>query len=133
MALSVEYSIFADKAIIEETTRKLSLIGMFNAVTPDYPVIPTVAFFCIISGAPGYYDVEVKISWVTEDEQETEFHKFPAHLEIGSSGRTQFTFNSVGLPLVGKGLRFRIYDGNTEIHQNTIPILERPEHDQPRA
>lgn len=125
MAISIEYSLFADNAIIEHGTRKTSLIGIFSSVYADkFPMIPTMTMFCLLKGEPGTHELKVEVFSIS-DAEETSLGAVPVTVSMKGPGKGTVNINFVGLPIVGKKLQFRIYEASAVIHTAVIPIIKK--------
>jgi len=122
MSVSVEYSIFADKSLVEADSGKVSLIGVFQAIGGDVALIPTLAFYCPAKGSPGKHQLVLKISQGTPD-GDKEIGHLNFNLEINQAGMGFLTANLTGMPVLGDRIIFRLLDGTNVIHSNEIPVI----------
>jgi hypothetical protein len=127
MGLRVEYCLFADKAIVEQGTGKMTLVGIFQSATSEMEIIPTMAMYCRLHGEPGKYDLKVQVTHVkggVDGKDSAIMPELPLSITLGSKGAGQLMFNIVGLPIAGNSIRFDIYEGENHLHSSSIPIQQ---------
>jgi hypothetical protein len=118
----IEYAVFADKAIVEAQTGKVSLIGIFQAVTSALQVLPALAFYCLAKADAGQFDLAVDIETEAEGKR-TPIARLPLQVQVGSPGTAHFVLNINGLPVVGEKLIFSVYLNEDRIYEEVMPII----------
>jgi hypothetical protein len=118
----IEYAIFADKAVIEAQTGKVSLVGIFQAVTRTLQVLPALAFYCLAKADAGKFDLAVEIESESEGKRNS-IARLPLEVQVAAAGTAHFVLNINGLPIMGDKLAFNVYLGKDKIHEEVMPIL----------
>jgi len=118
----IEYAIFADRAVIEAQTGKVSLIGIFQAVTRALQVLPALAFYCLANSEAGQFDLAVEIESEAEGKR-TSIARLPLQVQVASPGSAHFVLNINGLPVMGERLIFSVFRDEKKIHEESMPIV----------
>jgi len=120
---NIEYAIFADKAVVEAQTGKVSLIGIFQVVTRALQVLPALAFYCFAKSDAGKFDLILDIETTDEHGVRTSIAKLPLEVQVQVAGTAHFVLNINGLPIVGTELVFSVYLGEQKVHEEKLPIV----------
>jgi hypothetical protein len=128
LSLKVEYTAFADRAILEQGSNKFSLIGIFYSVNGTMPIIPVMCLFCLFRGDPGHYSCKVRVRFSGEGSENIKGNfmpDMPLELNIGADNLTQGVLNFVGLPILGDKIEFSICQEDRIIHTVSLPVIKK--------